>query len=115
MTTSITINGRTLIEPQVQALRAAIALAHESRILAFDPDRLNEVSQMLAGPVNERAKQERMLTDMHRQRVNRVLQLAGIVPEQASEKARELAERYVLAGVRNDEAAVRLQHAMRED
>lgn len=108
----ITINGRALIEPQVQALRSAIAMAHEGTVLPCDPDRLAEVAQMLSAPVNESKAQERVLTEMHRKRVDRVLQLAGIVPEDASAKARELAEGYVLAGARNDEAAVRLQRAL---
>lgn len=112
--TFITINGRALIEPQIQALRSAIAMAHDGAAIPCDPDRLAEVSQMFSAPVSERKAQERVLTQMHQQRVERALQLAGIVPESASPKARGLAEGYVLAGARNDEAAVRLQRALEE-
>lgn len=127
---NITINGRTLIEPQVQALFIAVSVLRQqilnpveygdlmcrfNEVPDLDEDRLAEVSQMLSAPVNERQAQERVLTEMHRQRVERVLQLAGIVPESAAPRARKLAEGYVLAGARNDEAAVRLRRALESD
>lgn len=114
--TIVIINGRALIEPQIKALRAALQFADQSGAcveFSFDPDRLTEVVQMLEAAPGERAQQEKILTGMHRQRVDRVLQLAGIVPEQAGPKARDLAEGYVLAGTMVDEAAIRLQRAMK--
>jgi hypothetical protein len=111
--TTVIINGRALVEPQIQALRAALSFADQTGAMVefpFDPDRLTEVLQMLQP--TERQKQEKMLTGMHTDRVNRVLQLAGIAPDHAAPEARKLAEGYVIAGVRNDEAAIRLQRAL---
>lgn len=108
----ITINGRLLIEPQVRALRGALRLADGQIDAIYDADRLTEVLQMLEGQLSERAQQEKMLTGMQVDRINRILQLAGIVPESATPDARTLAEGYVRAGCRNDEAAVRLRRAL---
>jgi hypothetical protein len=109
----ITINGRVLIEPQVVAVRAAINYAREG---AIDRDRLDEVLQMIvSAPVGSRPQGPGSippLAELSRQRVNRILQLAGIVPEQASRVERDLASGYASAGVMVDEAAVRLQRAL---
>jgi hypothetical protein len=115
--TSVIINGRALIEPQVKALRGALRLADGQIDAGYDTDRLTEILQMLdASPAAISAsgwpEQEKMMVGLHNQRVNRVLQLAGYEPEKATAEARRLAEGYVTAGVRNDEAAIRLQRAL---
>ena len=123
----ITINGRPLIEAQAMAVRVAILAYHQEmadplalgddehgkRMTEAYRDRLGEVLSIMAGVVREeRAQQERMLSNMHQQRRDRILQLAGIVPEQATEQQIRLALGYVATALPPDEAAVRLMRAL---
>lgn len=123
----ITINGRPLIEAQAMAVRVAILAYHQEmadplalgddehgkRMTEAYRDRLGEVLSIIAGVVREdRAKQERMLTGMLVQRRDRILQLAGIVPERATAQQTRLADGYAAAGLPPDEAAVRLMRAL---
>lgn len=107
----IIINGRTLIPEQAKAVRGALLLADGEIDAVYDADRLTEVLQIMAAKTSERAQQEKMLTGMYIQRRNRILQLAGIVPERATMNQIRLADGYAAAGLAADEAAVRLQRA----
>jgi hypothetical protein len=91
--------------------------------IAGHHDRLEEIQRMMTAPVRsgmpidppeERERAEKMLTGMHLQRRNRILQLAGIVPEQATERQMRLAMGYVATTLAPDEAAVRLIRAMEQ-
>jgi len=123
----ITINGRPLIESQAMAVRVAIMAYHQEmadplalgddehgkRMTEAYRDRLGEVLSVMAGFVKEeRAKQEKMLTGMLVQRRERILQLAGIVPEVATMQQIRLADGYAAANLPPDEAAVRLMRAL---
>lgn len=108
----ITINGRTLIPAQVKAVRGALLLADGAIDAMYDADRLTEVLQIMDSRPSERAQQEKMLTGMHLQRRDRILQLAGIVPEQATEEQRNAAATFSATGMAVDEAAVRLRRSM---
>lgn len=121
----ITINGRALAEGQAMAVRVAISEfhllvqnpdhlgkdEHGRRMTEAYKDRLDEVMQMLAH-ATEPAR--RSLTDIQLRRAERILQLAGIVPEQASPKAKALSQSYAIADLPVDEAAVRLNKALEE-
>jgi len=132
----ITINGRTLLEVQAKAIRIAVSVLRQQlvnpmeygdlmcrfdEVPDLDEDRLVEVLQIITGPARsdsrmaidgDHAAQANSLSTMHSQRVDRILQLAGFVPEQASEVQRSLARGYASAGIAPDEAAVRLQRAL---
>lgn len=108
----ITINGRTLIPEQVKAVRGALLLADGAIDAIYDADRLTEVLQIMEAKPSERVQQEKMLSGMFLQRRQRILQLAGIVPEQATPEQIRLADGYAAAGIQIDEAAVRLQTAL---
>lgn len=120
----ITINGRILIEPQATAVRVAITAYHAElqdpdhlgadhdgrRLTHAYRDRLAEVLSIVLG--TEPAYRRDAITPALEGRINRILQLAGIIPEQASQVQKDLAAGYASAGVMVDEAAVRLQRAM---
>ena len=132
----ITINGRTLLEVQAKAIRIAVSVLRQQlvnpmeygdlmcrfdEVEDLDEDRLTEVLQIITGPArddnrmaidDDRATRANSPSTMHSQRVDRILQLAGFVPEQASEVQRSLARGYARAGIAPDEAAVRLQRAL---
>lgn len=125
----ITINGRQLTESQAMAVRAAVtafwqdmaepdALGdddHGRRMSEAYRDRLTEVLQIIGSKVEGdlaaqgRASQSGMLLEVVSQRAARILQLAGIVPEQASEGHRALAEKYAISGDPVDQSAMRLR------
>jgi hypothetical protein len=105
----VTINGRTLIEPQARAVRMAIE-DYRHAALPDTQDRLDEVLQMMR---SERAQQERVLSTINKPRRDRILQLAGIAPETASARALALAEGYAAqTGLAVDEASTRLRRAL---
>lgn len=128
----ITINGRLLTEAQAMAVRVAITTFHAEmsvpgvlgqdehgqRISEAYRDRLTEVlminrSSGRGKPIDDDgATKEAPPSIMNKQRVDRILQLAGIVPEQASEVQLSFAKGYVRAGIAPDEAAVRLKRAL---
>jgi len=120
----ITINGRPLIESQAMAVCVAILAYHQEmadplalgddehgkRMTGAYRDRLGEVISIMAtAPM---AQQEKTLAGMYLQRRDRILQLAGIVPEQATEGQMQLALGYVATALPPDEAAVRLMRAL---
>jgi hypothetical protein len=127
----ITINGRQLVEGQAIAVRVAITAFHQDcsdpthlgddehgrRMTEAYRDRLAEVLQIIGLRMSidlpdERQQAEKMLSSMHIQRRDRILQLAGIVPERASEGHVRLAGQYAVSGLPTDEAAVRLRKAL---
>ena len=128
----ITINGRLLAEGQATAVRVAITAFHQEcqdphqlgddevgiRLNEAYRDRLTEVLRMIEIPPRqgmpideERPAQERTVASMHAQKINRILQLAGIAPEKATGEQRRRAGAYAQAAMSVDEAAVRLQRA----
>lgn len=126
----ITINGRRLTDAQAAAVRVAITSFHADmatpmalgsdehgiRMTEAYRDRLTEVLEIdRAGRVSTvNSAQERALLQMQNTRINRVLQLAGIVPEQARPKVREMAGVLILEGLSNDAAATRLREKIDE-
>jgi hypothetical protein len=115
----ITINGRTLLGPQAMAVRVAITSYHQElqdpdhlgtdrdarRLTHAYRDRLDEVLRFILSP--ERSHQ--VTVAMHQQRRDRILQLAGIVPEQATPSQRDKAVGLAASDMAIDEAASRLQ------
>lgn len=120
----ITINGRTLVEGQAMAVRVAITAYHQElqdpdhlgidrdgrRLTHAYRDRLEEVLSIILG--TEPRERRAAITPALEGRINRILQLAGIVPEQASGVQRDLAAGYASAGIMVDEAATRLKRAL---
>jgi hypothetical protein len=120
----ITINGRLLTEGQAMAVRVAIAAYHQElqdpdhlgtdrdgrRLTHAYRDRLEEVLRFILPAAA--SKEPVRLTEAQRQRANRILQLAGIVPETAAPSAMALAVGYAGQNIQVDEAAVRLRRAM---
>jgi hypothetical protein len=102
----ITINGRTLVPAQAKAVRGALLLANGAIDSIYDADRLTEVLAIMA------ADQSAPKTGTGIGRLNRILQLAGIVPEQATMEQILLADGYAAAGIMVDEAATRLRRAL---
>lgn len=125
----ITISGRQLTEAQAMAVRVAITAYHQEmadpvalgddedgrRMTEAYRDRLTEVLQIIVSKVEGdlaaqgRASQSGMLLEVVSQRATRILQLAGIVPEQASEGHRALAEKFAISGDPVDQSAMRLR------
>lgn len=117
----ITINGRTLIEPQAMAVRVAITSYHAElqdpdhlgsdrdgrRLTHAYRDRLAEVLSIILG--TEPAGRRAVITPALEGRINRILQLSGIIPERATRVQRDLAAGYASSGIPVDEAAMRLQ------
>jgi hypothetical protein len=122
----ITINGRTLNEPQTKSLMWAVKAFHEVakimgrsssdeelRIHATNYDRLEEILGILGATPTARApvRASSISDTINVVRTNRILQLAGFVPEQANAEARALAERFAATTEPIDVLAMRLRKA----
>lgn len=127
----VTINGRKLSDPQVAALRAAVtsfytemltptALGsdeHGLRMTEAYRDRMSEVLALIAAaPASAPTAlvAPLKLSDLEERRMMRILSLAGIVPEAATQVQKTIAGGYAVQAIPVDEAAMRLQRALRE-
>lgn len=122
----ILINGRRLTDGQAMAVRVAITTFHQEmaepdalggdehgkRMAEGYRDRLTEVLRMLVPPVAS-ASPATEAGPIMRARTARILQLAGVVPENATAEQRELADGYAIAELPIDEAAACLMWAMK--
>ena len=114
----ITINGRLLTSGQAMAVRVAISSFHQEcrdpghlgddadarRLTEAYRDRLTEVLQAITTP--------KPTPPQLGIRAHRILMLAGLVPERATERQRQMAESYAVTGMAIDEAAMRLKRAL---
>lgn len=122
----ITINGVALIESQAMAVRVAITSFHQKMVYPGAPlgtsdddmrlkeayrDRLTEVVRIMAQPATARSQNDLVVAKVLTNRAARIMQLAGLVPEQATPQQRHMAETYAITVTALDEAAIRFKKA----